>query len=195
MGLPNSPVSQGLNVAASTSESKTKTDYMRWIDESDELAFKPAWDSRTVLIAKFIKPDTSVLEFGAGKCKLKALLPSGCSYTPSDLFPRSEDTLVLNLNGDTLDELPPHDVAVFSGVLEYVEDIPRLARKLAGCVQTVLASYAVTDKNPDLVSRVKAGWLNHFSTAELEAHFKEVGFTCIKKGMWNKQVIFTFQRD
>ena len=100
-----------------------------------------------------IRPGSSVLEFGAGRMVLKQSLPEGCRDTPSDIVDRGPRTIVCDLNARTLPDFPHHDVAVFSGVLEYVHDVPRVVALLARTVDTVVASYADTDSVARRITR------------------------------------------
>jgi phospholipid N-methyltransferase len=91
----------------------------------------PEWNERTKLMASMVAPNSSVLEFGSGDERLKEWLPEGCTYQPSDMLARSEQTLVCDLNQDFPNLEGRHfDVIVFSGVLEYIHDIPRLLKGL-----------------------------------------------------------------
>jgi hypothetical protein len=165
------------------------SDYKRW---STSANLSPSWDARTKRIANLIEAGTSVIEFGAGRLVLKAHLPEKCSYTPSDLVDRGEGTIICDLNSDTLPGFPPHDVAVFSGVLEYVNDVPRLILSLSGQVKIILTSYAVSDKKRK--NRRVQGWVNDYSTEEVIEIFKNVGFQCEHSESWQSQMIFKFVR-
>ena len=104
-----------------------RSDYFRWTPV-DSLASN--WDSRTMQIAKLISENSSVIEFGAGRQILRDYLPQGCQYTPSDLVDRGRGTIVCDLNSDALPQFSKFDFAVFAGVMEYVNDIPRIVRHL-----------------------------------------------------------------
>jgi hypothetical protein len=165
------------------------TDYQRW-GSAERLS--SGWDSRTEKIATLISPGVSVIEFGAGRMVLKRLLSEHCTYTPSDLVDRGGGTIVCDLNGRTLPPFPPHDVAVFSGVLEYVNDVPRLIAHLSNSVGVVIASYAVTDCNKE--NRRGQGWVNDFSSARILDIFENAGFSCDYRGEWRSQVIYRFAK-
>ncbi len=167
-----------------------KSDYRKW-DNIKNL--HPDWDTRTEQMAKLIEPGTSVIEFGAGKLALKSLLPKSCSYTPSDLVDRGEGTIVCDLNNDPLPKFKPYDVAVFSGVLEYVNAVPKVASHLSRFVNTVVASYAVTDTNKN--NRRAAGWVNDYSSAGFIRIFENAGFQCVCTEPYRSQVIFKFTKS
>ncbi|MGV8839607.1 MAG: hypothetical protein ACWA6X_04815 [Bauldia sp.] len=171
------------------------TDRRRWADGRNLLA---GWNERTRLIATLIPDRSTVLEFGAGNCELGGHLPAGCSYVPSDIVRRRPDCIVVDLNGRTLPDLPKHDVAVFSGVLEYVSDIRAVVRALAS-TPLIVASYAVFDPASDTTGlRRKRGWLNDWGRDAFVAFFAEAGFTVKDELVWEggrkrrPQSIFVF---
>jgi len=163
--------------------------YERW---SNVEALRPRWDARTRQIAGLIGGGERVIEFGAGRMTLKDHLPAGCGYTPCDLVDRGEGTIVCDLNGDTLPRFGRYDVAVFSGVLEYVHDLPRLIGHLSDQVDRIIASYAVLDENAE--NRRTRGWVNDYTSAELVQLFAEAGFDKAASQRWQSQVIYVFVR-
>jgi hypothetical protein len=169
-----------------------KSDYSRWTTK-DELS--PSWDSRTKQIANLVESGDSVIEFGAGRLILKDQLPEKCSYTPSDLVDRGNGTIICDLNCEILPELQTYDVAVFSGVLEYVNDVARLISFLSDRVNVILASYAVTDtKLIDNRNRRMHGWVNDYSSEELIAIFENAGFHREHTEQWQSQMIYKFTK-
>ena len=166
---------------------KPSTDLKRW-SSPDNL--DPDWDERTALIAALVPAGSSVIEFGAARLVLQQHLDPSCTYQPVDLVKRSEDTIVFDLNGTLLD-LPRHyDIAVFSGVLEYVHDLKRTLGWLATVSDSVLLSYAVRDLLSDPITRRQAGWVNSFSESEIRRLLEGVGLKIISTRRWLKQIIF-----
>ncbi|OGI67956.1 hypothetical protein A2738_03865 [Candidatus Nomurabacteria bacterium RIFCSPHIGHO2_01_FULL_42_15] len=167
-----------------------KSDYRKW---SNNKNLRQDWDTRTEQMAKLIEPGTSVIEFGAGKLVLKTLLPTNCSYTPSDLVHRGEDTIVCDLNNDPLPKFKSYDVAVLSGVFEYVNDVPKVVSHLSHFVDTIIASYAVTDTNKS--NRGVMGWVNYYSSVEFIKIFENAGFQCTHTEPYKSQVIYKFTKE
>jgi hypothetical protein len=165
-----------------------KSDFYRW-KKNNEL--KRDWDERTALIAGLIPDSVSIIEFGAGNMTLKEHLKPDCSYTPSDLVKRCESTFVYDLNSTDLPDHDNFDYAVFSGVLEYVNDLERLARHLSTHVKFVLASYALIEHNKK--NRRANGWVNDYSSTELTRIFNNAGFKLIHSARWRNQTIFLFE--
>ncbi len=100
-------------------KSLNKSDISRWRHTS---SLHPSWDERTILISKLIPPNSSILEFGAGKMTLKKHVEDNCSYTPSDFVDRGGNQLIYDLNAPKLSSFSDkYDVSVFSGMecLEY----------------------------------------------------------------------------
>lgn len=152
------------------------------------------WDERTALIAGMVQPDSSVLEFGAGKERLRAFLPQGCSYQPSDIVARSADTLVCDLNDKALPVLDrKYDYIVFSGVLEYVHDLQKLLHYVRANCQTCILSYAPTDRLECMITRMRSGWVNHLSQASFESMLENAGFTIEAKRVWREQDVYSLR--
>ena len=162
-----------------------QSDYTRWKHMS---SLSPNWDSRTKLIADSIDPGSTVLEFGAGRMYLKTCLPDHCTYIPSDLVDRGDSTFVCDLNKKKLPEFPHHDIAVFSGVLEYINNIPRLIKHLHNYGEKIITSYAITDSNK--ADRRRHGWVNDYSDATLTQLFTKSGYSIESKETWGDQKIY-----
>ncbi len=114
------------------------TDYKRWINLANHSS---TWNPRTEMIAKMIQPDSSIIEFGAGRKILKNYIDGSCRYQPSDCVDRGDDTLILDLNTTDLPNLPPYDYAVFSGVIEYLTDVSRVVKWLNTFAEHTVLSY------------------------------------------------------
>ena len=182
-----STIKRGVNTLLR--EALRKTDYQRW---SNKESLSQSWDTRTKQIAALIKPGASVIKFGAGRLILKTFLPENCSYTPSDLVDRGYGTIICYLNSKALQQFKTYDVAVFSGVLEYINDIPRLIFYLSRCVNVIIASYAVIEENKS--NRSGQGWVNDYNSKQFINIFENAGFRCDYTEEWQSQVIYKFIR-
>jgi len=168
------------------------SDTCRW---GDSRSLSPDWDSRTEQIARLIPPGATVLEFGAGRMALKNYLPEGCKYTPSDLVDRGCGTIVCDLNARELPSFPPHDVAVFSGVLDYINDLEVLIYHISNFFNIIVASYPVLEQVPGRVARRSHGWVNDYTSGEFEGIFLRSGFRCDRVETWRRSQIYRFVRD
>jgi hypothetical protein len=110
---------------------------------------------------------------------------------------RGPGTIVCDLNAPMLPHFPPHDVCVFSGVLEYVNDLPRLVRHLHASCGEILASYAprVDGGVADVLSRRRQGWVSDYDADELIALFAGAGFRCERSERIAGQRVFSFVRN
>ena len=159
------------------------SDIQRW---SKANVMHDNWQDRTVLLSRFIKDHSSVVEFGAGNAILEEVLNQTISYQPVDIVKRKEHYLVcdLNVHPVTLD-LTPYDTALFSGVLEYVYDLDPLFLALSKSVKYIPLSYACSDICTQ--NRLNNGWLSDYSSFQLEAIFDKYSFRIIKKELWKDQ--------
>jgi len=164
-----------------------KTDYKRWIDLGNH---QEGWNSRTEMIAPMIEAHAEVIEFGAGRKLLKEYLDKSCFYQPSDCVDRGDNTLVLDLNDITLPPMRKYDYAVFSGVIEYVADVPRLAQWLNTFADRIILSYAAVEEDvgEELIRKREAsGWLNHYYDDEIRDIFLRKGFILRNKVRWEQE--------
>ena len=173
-------------------EAPGRSDYRRW---GNTRSLSLDWDARTERIARLVPPGSTVLEFGAGKMALRNYLPEGCKYTPSDLVDRGNGTIVCDLNATELPEFPPHDVAVFSGVLEYLNNIDRLIINLKMKVNIIIASYVVQEQVPSKLMRRSCGWVNDYTSVDFEDIFSRLDLRCDHVENWFDQKIYRFVRE
>lgn len=149
------------------------------------------WDKRTILISKLIDEESNIIEFGAGRLVLKDHLPRGCKYTPSDITDRGYNTIVCDLNNSILPSFDNgHTVACFSGVLEYIEDVPRLIQHLSN-IPTIITSYATLELN---IRNSSSQWVNSYTNEEILQIFRSEGYKLSKCESWRKQTIYKFTK-
>lgn len=164
-------------------------DVERWNDSSQLLS---DWASRNQLISSLIPNGLSIIDCGAGKMTLKKYLKKDCKYTPLDIVDRGNGTIICDLNSKVLPILQKYDVAVVSGVLEYIYDIPNLIRYLSKSVGMIVISYSPSDTVPKRLDRLSNGWVNDYSTLKLKQMFELAGFDCDNSLTWKSQIICRF---
>lgn len=162
-----------------------KSDIKRW--QNDNQLYRD-WDERTMILASYILPNASIIEFGAGNMILKNHINNYKSYIPTDIVARFEETLVCDLNEGIIPEIRKCDTAVFSGVLEYVYDIESVFKELGPTIKQVVLSYCCADIVK--LSRDKNGWLSDYKKNELEEIFIKYGFKIENYSEWRQQSIF-----
>jgi hypothetical protein len=178
-----------------------RADYARW---SSSKGLETWWDERTELLGRLVPAGTRVIEFGAGRRSLEGFLPAGCTYVPSDLTDRGPGTLVCDLNQrpfPDLGEIAP-TVAVFSGVLEYVQDVGALVEWLSRSgVQTFVLSFDAFPVDIGRIGTIKErrrrlyyGYMNNLTEADLKSIFESNGARCAEQQTWTHQRLFRFER-
>lgn len=159
----------------------------RWLKKE---SYSPNWDERTRILADMITPYESVLEFGCGLQALRRYLPTWTRYTGVDLSDKFGASMICDLNSEKLPDFPPHDVAVFGGVLEYVLDVPRIIKVLSdGVVDSVVLSYAVCWDPSSHPWRRSNGWVNDYHLADLLEMFGQVGGVFRRTEVWHGQYL------
>ena len=167
-----------------------RTDFKRW-EKSKELL--KDWDERTAILSGLIEPGSKIIEFGAGNMMLKKMLPPNCTYTPSDIFVRSSDILMCDLNEKISFDLHQFDTAVFSGVLEYVYNIEKVFEQLAEDVENIVLSYTCADVST--ADRLNRGWLSDYTKSDLERIFEKFQYRVIDYKEWRKQSIYKLKKS
>jgi len=136
---------------------------MSWDETADR------WPGRNAAIAAFIPPGVSVIDLGAGRSSLEAMLPAGCRYTAADLPEFDMD------RGKWPDG--HWDVAVMSGVLEYARFPAAVLRHLHEIATVALVSYATDMKRRD------PRW-NTLTADDVVRLADKAGFTATAVGTW-----------
>lgn len=150
------------------------------------------WDRRTIMLSAYIEPNSKVIEFGAGRMILKNYLPKGCKYQPADLVERCKGCLVIDLNHIPYPELGKYDVAFFSGVLEYVYNVPGVIENVSKYVNQIIVSYCGKDYQTATACQNNDWKL--ISEREFIRAFTKVGFELCNTDQWGSQRIYNFRR-
>ncbi len=166
-----------------------KSDIDRWEPIG---AIKKTWANRTIQMSKFILPNSKIIEFGAGKMVIKEHLPENCSYTPSDIVDRGPGTFVCDLNNPDLPVFDHYDYCVISGVLEYLNDVPKLIEHLSTSIGSFIISYAAVKEGHNV--KRGNGWVNSYTEKDIIKMFEDKGYVLSNKENWSKQVIFVFNK-
>jgi hypothetical protein len=168
------------------------SDISRWREPA---SYYPDWAARTVALAAFVRAGERVFEFGSGRSALPSALPPECMYTGSDLVPLAPGVIYFDLNAITLPPIVGYDVALFSGVLEYVHDLRRVIEFTVSNFKVVICSYAVMrDESPqEIAKRRYSGWFNDATEHGLVSMFVAAGFTLTGQDLWGAQALFRFE--
>jgi hypothetical protein len=169
------------------------SDVQRW---GNPACHYPDWGSRGLALSQFVRSGERVFEFGAGLSVVPGTLPAGCGYTGSDMVPLTPGCRIYDLNAPALEPIEGHEVALFSGVLEYVHDLPRITRFLAANFTAVICSYAALREGTaeEIERRRFSGWFTDFAEAEFVALFVTAGFALSSCSTWAEQALFRFDQ-
>ena len=149
-----------------------QTDRERW----SELAnFDSSWDMRAALAARFLPAGAHVIDIGCGTMALERELQPGSRYTPADLYKRDDRTLVCDLNAGEFPDVGLATHIAMLGVLEYLTNLPATLAWARAKNRPVVLSYCPVDRT-DGFDRPAHGWMNAYSTSDLEQLFEESGF-------------------
>ena len=171
------------------------SNFERWSQPSS-VAYE-AWNQRKEAMLQYLPENLEeVADYGCGNQYLRRLLPDQTKYIPIDLVARDEETLVLDLNGESYD-IPHAHCAFFSGTLEYVYDISKLARKLSQKSECLVFSYSPIKVMSEyaMKTRRKRSWVNHYRASEIVVLFESAGFHCSELTSFEKQIIVRMDRD
>jgi len=171
-----------------------RSEIERW---SMAASYRAAWGGRATALARMVRPGEAVFEFGAGLSIVRDALPLGCSYTGSDLAPIADGVVRYDLNATELEPTVDYDVALFSGVLEYVHDPEKLLRHLKIYFRAIICSYAlIVDGSPEERDRRRyLGWFTDFGRDGFLNLFRAAGYTATLQGDWNGHALFRFDRQ
>lgn len=120
----------------------------------------------------------TVCDIGCGDMKLRrflmAALPAA-TYRGFDLVPQNADVIPWDIRKDSL---PMQcDVAVMLGVIEYIEDVPEVLRRLSVQARHLVVSYVISDYSSYTPEKLRdLGWLHHQSKAEFIKILTDSGF-------------------
>lgn len=170
-------------------KNEKQSDINRW-KNSKEL-FED-WNQRTAILGSYVTSGAKVIEFGSGNMSLKSVLPENCTYTPSDIVKRTEETIVCDLNKPISFDLSFYNTAVFSGVFEYVYDIDTVFKQLEKHILHVILSYACSGICTH--NRLINGWLSEFTEKQLLDIFAKYNYEVIDKQEWRQQTIFNIYK-
>jgi hypothetical protein len=166
------------------------TDRRRWKNPSDPGYLQTA--ERNRMIAASIPRGSTVLDLGAGIQQLRRFLPRDCEYQPCDLDggpdvpPCDFDVLPCDFNAGRYPTVTHrYDVLVASGLLEFLRDPEAFLAQLPALGDMLLLSYRVRPSREAPWRRLQWGYMNHLTTADLEAMLDRLGYR------WENVGVFT----
>lgn len=184
---------------------RNKTYTTRWkIADS----YSENWKQRAVKLMDLFKTHEfdegsqyQVVEYGCGAhAPFNTLFngKNGFEVSKFDIKAWDEQTSLIDLNIPNV-LLPTTNISVFSGVLEYLNDIPSILHKAINVSDYLLFSYAffpsalVLDDRKylnEIKTRVSNGWRNHFTNKDLVEIISTIGVISAIDVWNNNQSLF-----
>lgn len=150
-------------------------DRLRW---GSAASYKPEWGDRARLAAPLVPDGSHVLEIGVGRGQLREMLEHRCRYVGADLAPLDDRTITLDIEKDPLPDAR-YDTIIMLGVLTYLHAPRVVVEKITAAADLIVMSYCcVRAATPEAhAARLKRGWVNHMTKAELVELFESCGFS------------------
>ena len=126
--------------------------------------------------------------------RLRNLIPASCHYTPVDLVAREEGMLAVDLNKLPLPPIGEHDAVVFSGVMEYLDDVPTVIDATSAVAPRIIVSYWILEKKPVIYRRRANGFANDYNEAEFLDLFEQKSYKLLDRKLWRDQILFHFEK-
>ena len=151
----------------------------------------PVWGDRTEFISTLIDSGATVLDIGCGNQHLKTCINESCSYTPLDCV-AGENVIVLDFNSVDVSSIllsTKHDVAVCSGVLEYIHDKSAALNFIHNNSDTAILSYVIKE-NRNVSNNKTNGWDDGVTNQEFILLLNRSNLQITKQLLHGKHVIY-----
>ena len=158
------------------------SDVERW---SNPESYSETWNSRTKLLASLVDENKTVIEFGAGMNPISEYLPESNKCMITDFVDKGDIKYAkYDLNAHNMIDFGRYDYAVFSGVLEYIVDLPRKLRFVSDRCQNIVASYSTLDAYPKY--REEHGWVNSYTSDQFIGLFHDARMRMVNCISWRQ---------
>lgn len=137
-------------------------------------------------ISWWVSGSVRVADIGCSQMYPERYLPPGSTYMPVDCVARDERTIIVDLNREPLPPLTV-DLILALGLIEYLHDAPAALRQFAAHPRAIISYNPIELQKRD---RAETGWFNAYSTGELEALFREAGFTIEDRRRFKRQQLW-----
>jgi len=188
---------------------RNQTDTNRWLSDA---SYNKEWASRSAKLIEMFKRTEAhdgmhyhLSEYGCGPYSpFSTVLKDDENFTVSkyDIKAWDSETSVCDLN-DLGHQFDKSDIATFSGVLEYLNDVPYILEKALNSHSFVLLSYAflsieLKQNDRDYLAGVanrclRHGWRNHYTNEDFIELISSIGVIS-DVGLWGDQSLFVLRK-
>jgi hypothetical protein len=188
---------------------RNQTDTSRWLSDA---SYNKEWASRSAKLVEMFKRTEAedgmqyqLSEYGCGPYSpFTTVLREDGNFTVRkfDIKAWDPETRVCDLN-DLEHQFEKSDIATFSGVLEYLNDVPYVLEKALDSHNYILASYAFVSlelKQNDrsylgeIANRcLRHGWRNHYTNVDFIEIISSIGVVS-DVGLWGDQSLFVVRK-
>lgn len=166
-----------------------KTDIVRWAELSNSKE-SPSWKNRNFVVGSFIPEGVSVLDIGAGNQHIRNHIPESCTYQPVDCI-AAENVIVVDFNNtkaSTITLPQKYDIAICSGVLEYITDGEEFLKFVVNNSSSFILTYVFAD-NRRIGDDGINGWCSGLTRNQMLALFNKLGIKLIHETAYKKHSI------
>lgn len=177
--------------------SKFNTDTDRW-GELSRSNDKPSWNARNDVIGKFVPENASVLDIGSGNQSVRQCIPDSCSYQPVDCVD-GNNVIIIDFNKENVaDRLLEeyHDIAICSGVLEYITDTESFFKFVTNNASSAIFTYVFEDNRVANDSKLN-GWCAGVRKADMYQLFSHLGISVVHTTNYKRHsiMLLTFNKS
>jgi hypothetical protein len=141
------------------------------------------WDERAAMAGEWLSNEEAVADVGCGLMGLRQFLDPATAYIPVDIVPRTPDSIVVDLNREALPVIGSTTAAML-GVLEYIDDVPRVLRELRQFDHVVLSynHLAIQDVLRALKLRpASVDWRKRYFHFRFRDLLRQAGFEIVRE--------------
>lgn len=147
-------------------------------------------DERAKLAARLLDGGAaSVLDLGAGLCRLRAALPAGTAYTAVDLLPWHGVSQAINLDAGGF-PAGRWDAAALLAVLPHLHHAREVLARTRQAAGRLVLSYPTTDAVAGELLRRARGYFNDFDRADMAALLAETGWQIEREAELGEETVW-----
>lgn len=113
----------------------------------------------------------SIMDLGCGNQWASKLIPENIKYIPVDVYKHRPTTITADFNKGEFYKKHT-DLALCSGIIEYIYDVESFIKNIASCMNYVVCSYHFKE----ITTKRSVIWVNNMTAGELVKIFEDNDF-------------------